>query len=103
MEDSELLGPLHGISSLDPRSELTLRVLSASYNMSGVYCASLSATRTAAPHQVGGFVRGQWPNFDNHCKECTRPLAWVAGDTSGGGRCRTGTFFCQSCMLTFHV
>merc|ERR1712087_913906 len=106
MKDSEELGPLGKMSSLScvcrvlyrsPGNQLTLQVLRANYDMTGVYDASLRAERTAAPQEVGVHVPGQWPRFDNHCKECTRPLAWMAGDMSGGGRFRRGSFFCKSC------
>eukprot|EP00746_Dinoflagellata_sp_MGD_P003833 gnl/MRDRNA2_/MRDRNA2_107426_c0_seq1.p1 gnl/MRDRNA2_/MRDRNA2_107426_c0~~gnl/MRDRNA2_/MRDRNA2_107426_c0_seq1.p1 ORF type:complete len:251 (-),score=42.29 gnl/MRDRNA2_/MRDRNA2_107426_c0_seq1:434-1186(-) len=96
LEDNESVLHLAG-------SPLTLKVVSAQYNLNNFYCASLSSKRTAAPERLNGFQEGQWPRFNNHCMECKKPLHWVHGRASGGGRECFGTFFCQSCMLMFNV
>lgn len=100
--DGHVLDDDEPLLSLSGRGGLALRVVRALYSLNA-YCASLHAQRTAAPETMNGFRAGSWPRFSNHCMECQQPLHWVSGDSSGGGRHRAGTFFCQGCMLTFHV
>jgi len=111
--DKKTFGLLHEGCAVDDQMQvadvcsgvLILQVLHAHYDMQAFYCASLRAKRTEAPPPppLNRFRPGSWPRFNNHCMECRKPLHWVEGDTTGGRRECVGTFFCQSCMLTFHV